>query len=89
MGSLVPVLVDPKLARGPVHRRLRVQERGRGGHTTDGPAKVIPADCAVVIRRRMETGELTGTGALPIVRDIVPAVQLTGHGDHGDLGRAS
>jgi hypothetical protein len=81
--------VDPKLARGPDHRRLRVQECGRGDHTTDGPAKVIPADCGVVIFRRMEAGELAGTDALPIVRDIVPAVQLTGHGDHGDLGHVS
>jgi hypothetical protein len=61
----------------------------RGDHTTEGPAKVIPADCGIVICRPMEAGELTGTDALPIVRDKVPAVQLTGHRDHGDLGHAS
>ena len=37
----------------------------------------------------MDTGELTGTGGLPVVRDLVPAVQLTGHGGHGDRGPLS
>jgi hypothetical protein len=34
----------------------------------------------------MDTDGLTGTDELPVVRDISPAVQLTGHGGHGEPG---
>ena len=37
----------------------------------------------------MDTDELADTGGLPVVRDMFPAVQLTGHGRHGDLGPVS
>ena len=33
--------------------------------------------------------EATGTGELPVVRDMVLAVQLTAHGGHGDRGPGS
>jgi hypothetical protein len=37
----------------------------------------------------MDTDELTGTDELPVVPDMVRALQLTGHGGHGDRGPGS
>ena len=69
-------------------RRTGTRRRRRGGHARGKTGPGSPGGPRGRSgTQTMDTGELAGTGGLPVVRDLVPAVQLTGRGKRGDYGK--
>ena len=52
-------------------------------------SQIVTCAPAASCAQTMDIDGLTGTDELPVVRDMVPAVQLTRHGGHGDRGPGS